>query len=108
MTSAPSHASVSVHEVPASNCVKSMTRTPASAGACVPLPCSTPRFLRQPDIDKLRRRYPEGRGYRSPHQESLTLIAAEHAQQGKLRGGLDAFGGDAEAQGPGERDHAAN
>ena len=31
MTSAPIHASVNVHDVPDSNCVKSMTRTPVNA-----------------------------------------------------------------------------
>src|SRR5215471_5992983 len=31
MTSAPIHASISVHDGPASNCVRSSTRTPASA-----------------------------------------------------------------------------
>src|SRR5437773_2533277 len=40
MTSAPIHASISVHDGPASNCVRSSTRTPVSALSIVysPLP----------------------------------------------------------------------
>src|SRR5215470_10530352 len=39
MTSAPSHASICVHDVPASNWVRSRTRMPFSALLMVALPC---------------------------------------------------------------------
>ena len=42
------------------------------------------------------------------HQESLALLTAEAAQQGVLPRGFNAFGDNAEPQGPREGDNAAN
>src|SRR6266446_3458534 len=42
MTSAPIHASISVHDGPASNCVRSTTRTPVSALSMPVLLCLMP------------------------------------------------------------------
>src|ERR687887_2387586 len=52
-TSAPSHANVSVHDVPASNWVRSMTRTPARAGRPLDsLGCTWPVYERRRELEE--------------------------------------------------------
>src|SRR6266536_6013710 len=66
ITSAPSQASVSVHDGPASNCVTSTTRTPLRAAPSIPLPpglswpASPPTVRRFAAPGKPRRREPAG------------------------------------------------